>query len=80
MLYIRDKIGVGTWGSAPALAAWVLLFNMFVKRRTSSDVESKSLFKAGANAHSGARNFLVAGDRNDERFGAGGFVRNSGAR
>ena len=72
MLYFRDKIRVRTWGRAPALAGWVLLLNIFVKICTSSDVESKSLFKAGANARSGARNFQVEGDRNDERFGAGG--------
>ena len=48
MLYFRDKIRAGTWKSAPALTAWVLLLNIFVKRCTSSDLESKSLFKAGA--------------------------------
>ena len=57
MLYFRDKIRVGTWESAPTLAAWVLPLNIFVKRCTSSDVESKGLFKVGANAHSGARKF-----------------------
>ena len=43
MLCFRDKIRAGTWESAPALAAWVVLFNIFVKRCTSSDVENKSL-------------------------------------
>ena len=57
MLYFHDKIRVGTWESSPALAAWVLLLNIFVKRCTSSYVENKSIFKAGANAHSGARKF-----------------------
>ena len=72
MLYFCDKIRVGTWESAPALVVWVLLLNIFVKRCTSSDVENKRLSKAGANAHSGARKFYVAGARNDERLGAGG--------
>ena len=70
---------MGTWESAPALAAWVLLLNIFVKICTSSDVEGKILFKAGANAHSGARKFEAAGSRNDERFGAW-FVQISEAR
>ena len=42
-------------------------------RCTSLDVESKSLFKARANAHSGAQKFQVTGGRNDDRFGAGGI-------
>ena len=35
------QIRVGTWESAPALVAWVLLLNIFVKRCTSPDVENK---------------------------------------
>ena len=62
------------------LSAWVVQLNVFVKIYTSSDMENKSIFKAGANADAGARKFEVAGGRNDERFGAGGFVRNSEAR
>ena len=57
VLYFRNKIRAGAWVSAPVLAAWVVLLNIVVKRCKSSDVESKSLFKAGANAHSGARKF-----------------------
>ena len=57
VFYFRNKIRAGAWVSAPVLAAWVVLLNIVVKRCTSSDVESKSLFKAGANAHSGARKF-----------------------
>ena len=72
MLYFRDKTRVGTWGSAPALAAWALLLSIFVKRCTSSDVESNSLFKAGANAHSRARKFQVAGVAMTSDSGRGG--------
>ena len=46
VLYFRNKVRAG-----------VVLLNVVVKRCTSSDVESKSLYKAGANAHSGARKF-----------------------
>ena len=45
VLYFRNKVRAG-----------VVLLNIIVRTCTSSDVESKSLFKAGANAHSGARN------------------------
>ena len=48
-IFFCDKIRMGTWESAPVLAAWVVLLNIAVKRCTSSDVESKSLFKAGVN-------------------------------
>ena len=44
VLYFRNKVRAG-----------VVLLNIVVKRCTSSDVESKSLFKAGANAHARAR-------------------------
>ena len=46
VLYFCNKVRAG-----------VVLSNIVVKRCTSSDVESKSLFKAGANAHAGARKF-----------------------
>ena len=44
VLYFCNKVRAG-----------VVLLNIVVKRCTSSDVESKSLFKAGANAHARAR-------------------------
>ena len=77
MLYVCDKIRVGTWESAPALVAWVLLLNIFVKRCTSSDVEIKGLLKAGANAHSGARNFKSQGIAmtSDSGWGSSGIRR-----
>ena len=59
MLYFRDKIRVETW-EYRTLKAWVVLFNIFVSslnRYTSSDVESKHLFKPGANADAGAQKF-----------------------
>ena len=74
MLYFRDEIRAETWEYG-ALAAWAVLLNIFVsslKRCTSSDVENKHLFKAGANADAGGRKFYVAEGRNDERFRAGG--------
>ena len=46
VLYFCNKVRAG-----------VVLLNIVVKRCTSSDVESKSLFKAGAYAHAGARKF-----------------------
>ena len=46
VLYFCNKVRAG-----------VVLLNIVVKICTSSDVESKSLFKAGANAHAGARKF-----------------------
>ena len=80
MLYFGDKIRAGTWKSASVLAAWIVRLNIFIKRCTSIDAENKNIFKSGANADAGARNFEVAGGRIDERFGVGGFVRNSEAR
>ena len=59
MLYFRDKIRAETWEHR-TLAAWVVLLNIFVsslKRCTPSDVESKHIFKAGANADAGAQKF-----------------------
>ena len=55
-LYFRNKTRAGAWVSAPVLAAWVVLLNIVVKRCTSSDVESKSLFKAGAKHVPGREN------------------------
>ena len=75
MLYFRDKTRAETW-EYRSLAVWVVLLNIFVsslKRCTSSDVENKHAFKAGANADAGAQKFYVAGGRNDELFGAGGL-------
>ena len=59
MLYFRDKIRVETW-EYRTLKAWVVLLNIFVSslnRCISPDVESKHLFKPGANADAGAQKF-----------------------
>ena len=51
MLYFRDKIRVGTWESAPALAAWVLLLNIFVKRCTSHQMWRAKFFSRLERTH-----------------------------
>ena len=79
MLYFRDEICAETW-EYRVLAAWVVLLNIFVEEMHIIRCGEESLFKAGANADAEARKFHVAGGCNDERFGAGGFVRNSEAR
>ena len=80
MLYFHDKIRVGTWESAPALAAWVLLLNIFVKRCASSDVENKGIFKAKRTYIPGRENSKSQGVAMTSDSGRGGFVRNSEAR
>ena len=72
MLYFRDKIRAGTWESAPALAARIVLLNISVKICTSLDVENKSLFKSGANADAGARNSKSQGVATTSDSGRGG--------
>ena len=59
MLYFRDKIRAETWEYRTLLGRTIIL-NIFVsslKRCTSSDVEKKHLFKAGANEDAGAKKF-----------------------
>ena len=56
MLYFCNKVRVETVEECRVLAAWDVLFNVFVKRCTSSDLENKSLLKARATQMPGREN------------------------